>query len=86
MLPLSDTARFGLQWTQVARLAERFRKIARLTPVFLWVCPSFCDLVHIQSDIEPFGFRWTTLWKCTKSQKDDKITKKTWVTPDFSLV
>ena len=72
----SATVWFGLQWTQVVRLAERFRKIARLTPVFLWVCPSFCDLVHIQSDIEPFGFRWTKLWKCTKSQKDDKIAQK----------
>ena len=32
-----------------ARLDGRLGKIARLTPVFLQFCPSFCDLVHVQS-------------------------------------
>ena len=39
--------------SHVACLDGRLRKIARLTPVFLRFCLSFCDLVHIQSDIEP---------------------------------
>ena len=32
-----------------ARLDGHLGKIARLTPVFLQFCPSFCDLVHVQS-------------------------------------
>ena len=32
-----------------ARLNGHLGKIARLTPVFLQFCPSFCDLVHVQS-------------------------------------
>ena len=30
------------------------RKIAQITPGFLWFCPDFCDLVQIQSVIELF--------------------------------
>ena len=32
-----------------ARLDGHLGKIARLTPVFYQFCPSFCDLVHVQS-------------------------------------
>ena len=35
-----------------ARLDGHLWKNARLTPVFLWFCPSSCDLVHVQSVIE----------------------------------
>ena len=37
-----------------ARISGHLRKIARITPGFLWFCPDFCDLVQIQSVIELF--------------------------------
>ena len=38
-----------------ACLDRRLWKIARLTPVFLWFCPSICDFGHVQSVIELSG-------------------------------
>ena len=38
-----------------ARLDGHLWKNARLTPVFLWFCSSFCDELHVQSVIELFA-------------------------------
>ena len=40
-----------------ARISGRLWKIARVTPGFLWFCPDFCDLVHVQSVIGLFAKR-----------------------------
>ena len=58
-----------IQCSQVARLDGRLWKIARLTPAFLWFCPSFCDLVHVQSVIELFG----TVKPCDESCELHKL-------------
>ena len=70
-----------------ARLDGRFGKIARLTPVFLWFCPSFCDLVHVQSVNELLSkinyvatrlrhlerIRWHVEWKLPPNELSPKI-------------
>ena len=45
----------GLSPAVFACLNRCLWKKARQTPVFLWICPSFCNLVHDQSVSELFG-------------------------------
>ena len=40
-----------------ARISGHLGKITRITPGFLWFCPDFCDLVHVQSIMELFAKR-----------------------------
>ena len=70
-----------------ARLDGRLGKIARLTPVFLQFCPSFCDLVHVQSVSELLSkvnyvatrlrhletIRWHVEWKLPPNELSPKI-------------
>ena len=60
-------------------LDGRLWKIARLTPVFLWFCPSICNFGHVH---EQYWAVWQTgqqRFQCALNhKKDDKITK-TWV-------
>ena len=58
---------------KIACIYSHLWKIARKTPVFLWFCPYFGDLVQVQLVAKLLGK--ITLWTCTKSQKDNKITK-----------
>ena len=37
------------------RISGHLGKITRITPGFLWFCPDFCDLVHVQSVMELFA-------------------------------
>ena len=42
----------GLDKSGRVRISGHLGKIARIMPGFLWFCPDFCDLVHIQSIID----------------------------------
>ena len=63
-------------------LDGRLWKVACLTPIFLWFCLSFCDLVHIQGLFRCLASGSKSFWMSTKSQND----AQTWVLPVFSPV
>ena len=59
--------------------------IARITPVFVWFCPYFGDLLQAQRVIELFGKQVNNALYVHLITEDDKITK-TWIVPVFSPV
>ena len=62
-----------------ARLDGRLGKIARLTPVFLWFCPSICDFGHIH---ERYWAVWQTGQQRFQRALNHKKTTKS-LKPEF---
>ena len=55
-------------------------KNAQITPLFLWFCPDFCGLVHVQSVLELFAKRQNNALP-----EHDLNKKKTTTSQNFSL-
>ena len=62
-----------------ARLDGRLGKIARLTPVFLWFCPSICDFGHVH---ERYWAVWQTGQQRFQRALNHKKTTKS-LKPEF---
>ena len=58
-------------------------EIGRITPVFVWFCPYFGDLLQAQRVIQLFGKQVNNALYVHLITEDDKITK-TWIVPVFS--